>query len=294
MKKVNFKNPYVCTIVGLIVNGLLVIFKFVLGVLGHSQAMVADAVHSLSDQFATTITYVALKISDKPADKNHPYGHGNIEIIVSWLVAISLLVTGAYLGYRAVHSMIYAHYTRPNMFALWAAVISIVLNEFLYRYTIYVGKLLRSPVLKANAYDHRSDALTSVGALLGIAGAIYKFPVLDAVAGLIISVFVIRMGINIIKEASAIVMHAAPSQELTDDIKKIIKQMPEIKYFHKLRIHPIGRKHFMDISIEVDKNLTVTQGHEIASTLRIAIVKKFPHFEDVIIHIEPYLRHVND
>lgn len=286
----DFKNPYTCTIVGLIVNGLLVISKLVLGIMGRSQALVADAIHSLSDEFATVITLIALKISDKPADKNHPYGHGNIEVIVSWFVAISLLITGLYLGYRAVHSIIHGHYLQPNILAVWGAVISIFLNEFLYRYTIYVGKLLHSPVLKANAYDHRSDALTSVGALIGIAGAIYKFPVLDSIAGLVISVFIIRMGINIMRETSDIVMHASPPQELLEDIKKIIKRMPEIKYFHKLRIHSVGRKYFMNVSIEVDKNLTVTSGHKIASVLRIEVVKNFPHFADVIIHIEPHLK----
>ncbi|HUT86027.1 MAG TPA: cation diffusion facilitator family transporter, partial [Elusimicrobiales bacterium] len=268
--------------------GLLVLFKFLAGILGHSQAMIADSIHSLSDEFATIVTFIALKVSDKPADKDHPYGHGNIEVIISWFVAISLLLTGIYLGYSAIHSITHKHYLHPNYLALWGAIISIVLNEFLYRYTIYVAKLINSPVLKANAYDHRSDAFSSIGAALGITGAIYAFPVLDSIAGIIISMFIIRMGLEIIKDTSKIVMNTMPPESFVREIKNLISKVPEIEHSYKLRIHSVGRKQFMDVSIKVDKDMSVFNGHQIATNLKTEIIKKFPYFKDVIVHVEPH------
>ncbi|MBN1383899.1 MAG: cation transporter [Elusimicrobia bacterium] len=288
LERINFKDEYVCTIIGLIVNGLLTLFKFIAGIFGHSQAMLADAIHSLSDGFATVITYIALKLSKKPEDREHPYGHENIEIIVSWMVAVLLLLTGIYLGYSAIHTCYHGQYTVPTKIAAVAAVTSIILKEILYRYTIHIGKVLNSPVLKANAYDHRSDAFSSIGALIGIIGAIYGWRFLDPIAGLVISGFIIKMGLDTMKESNKIVMDALPSEELVNEIRDFITKYNGVRGCSNLRIHPVGRHYIIDVSISVDKDLTVQQGHIIATELREALIKEKPDLKDVIIHIEPY------
>lgn len=288
LKRIDFKNEYVCTIIGLVVNGVLTVFKFLAGIFGHSQAMLADAIHSLSDGFATAITYIALKLAKKPEDREHPYGHENIEIIVSWLVAVLLLLTGIYLGYSAIHTCYHGNYVVPTKIAVVAAVASIVLKELLYKYTIFIGNALNSPALKANAYDHRSDAFSSIGALLGIAGAMYGWRFLDPLAGLVISGFIIKMGLDILKESSKIIMDEMPSEEMVAEIKDFISKYSGIKGCSNLRIHPVGRNYIIDVSVNVDKNITVRQGHLIATNLKEALLKEKPNLKDIIVHIEPY------
>jgi len=285
--RIDFKNEYTCTIIGLILNGILTVFKFLAGIFGHSQAMIADAMHSLSDGLATAITYIALRLAKKPEDKEHPYGHENIEVIVSWIVAVILLLTGIFLGYSAVRTIYHNQYTRPTMIALYAAIVSIIFKELLYRYTIHVGNILNSPALKANAYDHRSDAFSSAGALIGIFGAIYKWQFLDPLAGMIISIFIVKMGIDIIREGNKIIMDAMPSENFINDIKKIIETFPDVKQHSNLRIHPVGRHYIMDVSITVDKNLTVFEGHGIATALRESLINNKLQVKDIIVHIEP-------
>jgi cation diffusion facilitator family transporter len=199
--KINLKDEYVCTIIGLVSNGALTVFKLFAGIIGHSQAMIADAIHSLTDGFATGITYIALKAAKRPEDKEHPYGHENIEVIAASMVAIILLLTGLYLGYSALHMIYHKHYIQPTKIAIYGAVISIILKESLYRYTFFIGNWLKSPALKANAYDHRSDALSSVAALIGIVGAINGWTFLDPLAGIMISIFIIKMAFDILKES---------------------------------------------------------------------------------------------
>ena len=281
-------NDFVCTRIGLFSNATLTVFKFLAGVLGHSQAMLADSIHSLSDGFATVITYIAIKWAKKPEDEKHPYGHGNIEVIASWMVAVILLLTGGFLAYSAVHSIIHKHYARPSGIALFAAIVAILLKEVLYRYTIYVGRSLNSPALKANAYDHRSDAFSSVGSFIGIGGAMLGWKFLDPVAGIVISFFVVKMGVDIVVENNRIIMDAMPSEDVIDGIKNFIEKFPGIKGQSDMRIHPVGREYIIDVSVFVDRSLTVAEGHRIATSLKETVTKNHEMVRDMIIHVEPY------
>ncbi|MFC2092163.1 cation diffusion facilitator family transporter, partial [Elusimicrobiota bacterium] len=204
LKKTDFKNEYTCTIIGLFTNAFLTVLKLSVGIIGQSHALIADSIHSLSDGFATFITYIAIKISNKPADEDHPYGHGNIETIASWFVAVLLLLTGIYLGYSAIHAIYHKNYFIPHMITMWIALLSAISKEILYRYTIFVGKLVNSPAIKANALDHRSDAFSSIGALIGIIAARFGYPFLDPLAGIIISAMIIKMGLHIFRESTNI------------------------------------------------------------------------------------------
>ncbi|MCX7940667.1 MAG: cation diffusion facilitator family transporter, partial [Endomicrobia bacterium] len=169
--KINFIDDKNCTLIGLIINFFLVIAKFIAGFLGKSQTMIADAIHSLSDGVATLTVFISLNYSRKPADKNHPYGHENIEVLVAIFVSLLILITGILLGYSSLHTFVHKHYVIPKNITIYMAFISILVKEILYRYTHFVGAKLNSPMIIANAYDHRSDAFSSVGALIAITAA---------------------------------------------------------------------------------------------------------------------------
>ncbi len=252
--------------------------------------MIADAINSLFDVLSSVIIYLGIKIGKKPEDDEHPYGHENIEVIVSWIVAIIVLLTGLFLGYSAFHTIVDKDYSHPSAIALWAAIITIIIKEILHRYTLKVGNILNSPAIKANAFDHRSDVLASTSALIGIAGARMGWLFLDPAASLVISVFIMRTGVNIMKESNRIIMDAVPSEEFVKELKEFILRYSEIKEFSNLRVHPIGRNYIIDVSISVKKDYTVSKGHEIANNLRESLIKEKPFLKDVIIHVEPYLK----
>ena len=289
-KKINFQDEYVCTITGLVANGFLTIIKFFAGIFGHSQAMIADAINSLFDVLTSAVIYLGIKMGKKPEDDEHPYGHENIEVIVSWIVSIIVLSTGLFIGYSAFHTIIDKNYSHPSSIALWAAIITIIIKEILHRYTLKVGNMLNSPAIKANAFDHRSDVLASTSALIGIAGARMgdSWLFLDPVASLVVSVFIMRTGVNIMKESNRIIMDSIPSAEFIREIKEFILRYPEIKNFSNLRVHPVGRNYIIDVSIFVSSDYTVSKGHDIATNLKEALIKEKPFLRDVIVHVEPY------
>ncbi|MFH1541455.1 MAG: cation diffusion facilitator family transporter [Elusimicrobiota bacterium] len=288
-KKIDFKNEYVCITIGLISNSILLIFKFLVGIFGHSQAMVADAINSLFDVLTSAIVYFGIKMAKKPEDDEHPYGHENIEVIVSWIVSIIVLLTGFFIGYSAFHIIIHKHYSRPHSIALWAAIITIIIKEVLYRYTLKVGNILNSPAIKTNAFDHRSDVLSSLSVFVGIVGARMGWLFFDPVASLVVSIFIMRTGVNIMNESNKIVMDSIPSEKFVKEIREFILKYPEIKKISNLRVHPIGRNYIIDVSIFVHKDYSVSKGHEIATNLKEFIIKEKSFIKDVIVHVEPYL-----
>ncbi len=287
MNRINFNDGKICTIIGFWINFFLIIIKFVAGIVGKSQAMIADSLHSLSDGIATIAVYLGISISEKPADEEHPYGHGNIEVIVALFVSVLLLITGMFLGYTAIHSMMHRHFSVPGKIAVYVAIISIFVKEILYRYTIMVGKNLNSPAIIANSYDHRSDAFSSIGALLAILGARLGIKYLDPLGGVIISIFILKMGIEIITSNLKIVMDSAPDKNMQTQINNKIMNTKGVKTASTVKIHPVGRNYFLEVSITVDKNITVKDGHNIAEKIKDVLMNMQPEIKDVTVHVEP-------
>ncbi len=285
----NFFSDKISTLISFLVNLFLVIIKFLSGIFGKSQTMIADAIHSLSDGIATIIVYISLNFSKKPADKNHPYGHGNIEVIVAIFVSFLIFLTGFFLGYSAIHSIIHKHYydTIPEKFTIYIAILSIIVKELLYRYTYFVGKKLNSPMIIANAYDHRSDALSSVGALLAIIFARVAVPIMDPLGSIIISLFILKMGFEILKDNIFIIMDTVPSDKLQIEVNNLINTVKGVKSSYSTRIHPVGRHYFIETEIVVDKEITVEQAHNIAEEVKTLLKNSNNLIKDVIVHIEP-------
>lgn len=284
-----FINDKNCTIIGLLLNSVLVLLKFLAGIFGKSQTMIADSLHSLSDGISTFIVYLSLKYSQKPPDKNHPYGHENIEVLVAMFVSLLILLTGVFLGYSAIHSIVHKHYsiTKPENIAIYAALLSIIVKESLYNYTYFVGKKLNSPMIKANAYEHRSDALSSIGALLAIIFAKNFLPIMDPIGSIIISLFILKMGINILKENIFIIMDTAPSEKFQKEINGLIQSVNGVKDSSLTRVHPVGRHYFIETEIIVDKEITVEEAHKIAEEVKRTLKNSNELIKDVVVHIEP-------
>jgi len=284
-----FINDKNCTIIGLLSNFVLVLLKFLAGFFGKSQAMIADSLHSLSDGISTFIVYISLKYSQKPPDKYHPYGHGNIEVLVAMFVSLLILLTGMFLGYSAIHSIVHKHYltAKPENITIYAALLSIIVKESLYNYTYFVGKILNSPMIKANAYEHRSDALSSIGALVSIVLAKNFFPLMDPVGSIIISLFIFKMGVGLLKENVFIVMDTTPSEKFQNEINNLIQSVNGVKDFSFTRVHPVGRHYFIETEIIVDKEITLEEAHKIAEDVKNILKSNNELIKDVVVHIEP-------
>jgi cation diffusion facilitator family transporter len=287
-RKIDFFDGEVCTKIGLWVNILLTGIKLAAGILGHSKAMVADSLHSASDVLATGIVFVGLRISRKPADTKHPYGHGNADTIASFLVALILLLTGLYLGYSALHVLIHGHSVVPGSIALYAAIGSIVIKESLYQYTIRVGKRLNSQAIIANAWDHRSDAFSSVPALVGISIArLWNISILDPIAGLIIAVMIFRIAMRLMHSSVDIIMDESPDKATIQQISKIASDVSGVTRLHEVKVHQRGADRTVDIKIEVDGRITVNEGHGIASEVKAALIESNLRVVDAMVHVDP-------
>jgi len=284
-------NPYdskTCTLLGLILNTALAIFKLLAGILGFSYAMIADSIHSFSDTLATGMVYVFLRIGEKPPDESHPYGHANAEIIAAFLVALIILVTGTFIGISAIHLIAHQQFKTPATIALVAAASSIVIKEAMFRYTFSVGKRNNSPALIANAWDHRSDAYTSIAALIGITGAKMGFHYLDPIAGLVVSGFIIKMSLDLFRPNIGILMDERPDSPTLDRIKTTALKVDGVKAIDRLRAHRVGTVLTVDLEIAVDSSLSVEQGHRVADKVRTRLLDEVECVQDVIVHINPH------
>ncbi|HEX76247.1 MAG TPA: cation transporter [Dehalococcoidia bacterium] len=288
MPKVNFLDCKTCTLVGLATNVALAIFKLLAGIFGFSYAMVADAIHSFSDCFATGTVYIGIRIGERPADESHPYGHANAETIAAFLVALVILATGVFVGIDAVHLITNKHFETPAMIALAAAAISIVIKEGMFRYTLKVGERNNSPAVIANAWDHRSDAYSSVAALVGILGARLGFQYLDPIAGLAVSALIIKMSLTLFRSNIGILMDERPGSAILDEIRAAALEVGGIKAIDSLRVHRRGSTFTIDIEVAVDSRLTVEQGHQVATEVRSKLLSEVEHVQDVMVHVNPY------
>jgi cation diffusion facilitator family transporter len=285
------------TWVGFFLNLLLVAFKLSAGILGHSAAMIADAVHSLSDFATDIVVLVSFRVIRKPVDKGHDYGHGKFETLATAIIGIVLLFVGAGILWSGAHR-IYDSLTgtvlrRPGTIALVAAVLSIVSKEWLYRYTAKVGREIDSQAVIANAWHHRSDAFSSIGTTLGIGGAILfgdRWHVLDPVAAVVVSFFIIKVAVSISAGSIRDLTEGSLDDELEEEILAMVGNVEGVAESHGLRTRRVGNTVAIELHILVDKNLTVLEGHNIASKVETAVRDRFGQEAFVSVHVEPYMK----
>jgi cation diffusion facilitator family transporter len=288
MPKINLLDSKTCTLVGLVTNVALAIFKLLAGIFGFSYAMIADAIHSMSDCLATGTVYVGLRIGEKPPDENHPYGHGNAETIAAFLVALIILATGVFVGISAIQLIAHKQFETPATIALAAAAISIVTKEGMFRYTLKVGERNNSPALIANAWDHRSDAYSSVAALAGILGARLAFQYLDPIAGLVVSALIVKMSFTLLRSNVGILMDERPEPAVLARIRAAVLEVKGVKAIDNIKAHRRGSTFTIDIEVAVDSSLTVEQGHQVAFKVKNKLLHKIEHVQDVMVHVNPY------
>ena len=288
------KNIYRTTLVGSIVNALLLIFKFLAGFIGHSSAMIADAVHSLSDFITDIVVIVFIRISGKPEDKDHRYGHGKYETLATAIIGIILFFVGIGIFINATESIIGffkgKELRAPSIIALVAATVSIISKEILYRYTVYQGKKLQSKVAIANAWHHRSDALSSIGTFIGICGAILlgkKWHVLDPIAALIVSLFIIKVAYQLSKPCIEELLEKSLPPEIEAKICETVLSFPEVSSPHHIRTRHIGNNIAIEIHIRMDGNMSLNEAHEITKKIEKKIKEIFGKDTHIGIHMEP-------
>lgn len=277
------------TWVGALVNAFLIALKFLAGVFGHSHALIADAVHSVSDLFTDVIVYVGLKMGRKEPDARHHFGHARIETLAAFIVGLALIVTALYLGMGAALN-IYRHTEcHPTKLALIGAGVSIVLKEALYHYTVRVGRRIKSTLIVANAWHHRSDSLSSVAVLIGVAGAIIRpsWYILDAYAALLVSFFIVKVGLDTIRNSLREFTDTAPSQDIVDAISDCARGVPGVLDLHDLRVRTSGGLYQMETHIVVDGQLTVVEGHRIAKEVESCLYREVVDLDRVIVHVDP-------
>lgn len=277
--------------VSIVGNILLSLFKMLAGIIAHSGAMVSDAIHSGSDVFSSIIVIIGVKISSKASDKNHPYGHERFECVAAIILAITLLISGLFIGYVSVEQIFSAEpqdIAVPGVLALVAAVISIICKEAMYWYTRFYAKRLNSGALMADAWHHRSDALSSVGALIGIAGARMGFPLLDIVASLIICVFIVKAAYDIFKDAVDKMVDRSCSEETEREISRCACEQDGVIAVDLIQTRIFGNKIYVDIEISADGKITLEKSHAIAERVHDAIENEFPNVKHIMVHVNPY------
>lgn len=282
------------TLVGAIVNIILTIFKIIAGALGRSAAMVADGIHSLSDLLSDIVVLVFTHISSKGKDKNHSFGHGKFETMATLIVSVILVAVGAKLMADGVASIIDVmngnSIPLPGSIALWAAIGSIIIKEILYHATIRTARRTNSPVVLANAWHHRSDALSSIGALAGIAGAMIlgeKWTILDPIASCCISIAIIVVAVKMSLPSLAELLETSLPDEIEKDIISIANSVQGVENIHELKTRRNGISYIIDAHIVVDPHISVTEAHNIATDVENALKEKYGNETQINIHIEP-------
>ena len=275
------------TIVG---NVLLSAFKLIAGIAGHSAAMISDAVHSISDVFCTFIVIVGVKIANKSADSDHPYGHERFECVAALILAVILCAVGVGIGYGGIMAIFGGSQKTivvPGVLALVAALVSIVMKEVMYWYTRAAAKKINSGALMAEAWHHRSDALSSVGSFVGILGARIGFPALDPVACIVICIFIVKVAYSIFKDAVNKMIDRTCDEETIEEIRSVILEQEEVRGIDLLQTRLFGDKIYVDVEIRVDGDLPLHTSHDIAHSVHDAIESRIAHIKHCMIHVNP-------
>ena len=279
------------SIVTIIGNVVLSLFKLLAGIFAHSGAMISDAIHSASDVFSTIVVIIGIRLSSKESDKEHPYGHERLECVAAILLAMILFITGLGIGMDALKNIFAGNYSElqiPGMLALIAAIISIVSKEGMYWYTRHYAKKIDSGALMADAWHHRSDALSSIGALIGIGGAMLGYPVMDCVASLVIFVFIAKAAYDIFKDAMDKMVDRSCDEETENKMRECVLQNQNVQGIDMLQTRIFGNKIYVDVEILLDATLSLGKAHAIAEEVHDDIERNFPKVKHIMIHVNPY------
>lgn len=273
-------------------NLLISIAKFLAGVIGHSSAMISDAIHSASDVFSTIVVMIGVKIGGKESDKNHQYGHERLESVASLILALTLAVTGCGIGYGGLKTIIAgsegASIQVPTALPLAAAILSIVAKEGMYWYTMRAAVQINSGALKADAWHHRSDALSSVGSLVGIGGAMLGYPILDPIASVVICVFILKAAFDIFRDAIGKMTDEACDDCMVEAMKALVVRQQGVLALDDIKTRMFGNKAYVDIEIAVDGNLLLQEAHNIAEKVHDEVEHNFPEVKHCMVHVNPY------
>jgi len=279
------------SVVTIAMNTVLTLFKLFAGIFGASYALISDAVHSASDVFSTVIVLIGVKISSKNADKKHPFGHERFECVAAIILAVVLLITGAGIGYTGIMSLVtgaYNDFAVPKVIALVAAAVSIVVKEAMFWYTLAAAKKVNSSALKADAWHHRSDSLSSIGSLVGVIGGMCGVPILDSIACLVICLFILKAAIQIFLDAIKKMTDEACDDKTQDEITEFIKSCDGVKNVDSLLTRMFGNRIYVIAEIACDPELPLYKAHEIAETVHEGIENNFPLVKHVTVHVNPY------
>lgn len=277
------------SLMGILGNVALAAFKLTAGIIGKSGAMVSDAAHSLSDVVATLIAYIGVRLSRQEEDANHPYGHERLECVASLILSLILAGTGIGVGYSGIRKLFLVHETPeiPTLLPLIAAVVSIVVKEGMFRYTMHYARKLDSSAFKADAWHHRSDAMSSVGAFAGIGLARLGFPIMDPVAGLVIAVLILKVAYDIFKDAIAKMLDTSVGKDFERSVRKFIEEQPDVRHIDVLRTRQFGNRIYVDLEIAVRRDMSLVEAHNIAENVHRNVEKEFPNVKHIMIHVNP-------
>ena len=288
------KEIYKVTLVGGAVNVILLLFKFVAGIVGHSAAMVADAVHSLSDFVTDIIVLVFVHISGKPEDKDHEYGHGKYETLAMTIIGAALLLVAVGIVYSGLTKILVwfqgGVLKAPGMLALWAALLSVVLKEAVYHYSMAEARKLNSQAVEANAWHHRSDALSSIGTAIGIGGAIFlgqRWAVLDPIASIIVGIFIIKVSVDLLRNGIGDLMEHSLPDDVEDEILRLAASVPGVVEPHELRTRRLGNHYAIELHILMDGNITLCEAHDKASEVEDILRAHYGPETHIAVHVEP-------
>lgn len=288
------RRIYRITLAGSIVNIVLLVFKFIAGILGHSAAMIADAIHSLSDFLTDIIVIVFVRLSSKPADHDHDYGHGKYETLATSVIGMALAVVAVMLGWDGIEKIIYVmqgnQLESPGIIALWAAILSIVLKEWIFRATRKVAKEENSKALEANAWHHRSDAMSSIGTAIGIGGAVMlgdSWAILDPIAAIVVCILIIVTAFKIIRQASGELLEESLPKDIEDRIEQIAYQDPLVSDIHKLHTRRIGNIIAIEMHLRMPSDVTLAESHIHATSIEKSLKQEFGNGTHIMLHIEP-------
>jgi cation diffusion facilitator family transporter len=288
------REIYKVTLMGSVVNVALLLFKFVAGIVGHSAAMLADAIHSLSDFVTDFIVLLFVRISGKPQDKSHDYGHAKYETLAMTLIGVALLLVAIGIIYHGVVAIAFwakgGQLAAPGMLALWAAMLSIILKEGVYRYSMMKARQLNSQAVEANAWHHRSDALSSIGTAVGIGGAIFfgqRWAVLDPLASIIVGLFIVKVAVFLLWDSIGDLMERSLPDEVEDEILRLAASVSGVVEPHELRTRRIGNHYAIELHVMMNGDMSLREAHDRASEVEDLLRERYGEETHVAVHVEP-------